>query len=223
MTTTETIARDAAWTVYESPLGPLTLIGGPRGLSSLRFPAADAALERGARDLDADADASCFAPRSSSSTSTSPATARASTSTSTYAARRSSSACGSSCARSPTAPRPPTHASPTRWTPRPGPRRRRRGGPHPGPDHRPLPPRARVRRIADRLRRRPAPQASPARPRGEPAHARVSGPARADASAVLCPRTTTDSIRKGSELVVTRMVSKTMDPGSNPGSPVPTD
>jgi methylated-DNA-[protein]-cysteine S-methyltransferase len=44
MTTTETTARDAAWTVYESPLGPLTLIGGPDGLSSLRFPASDAAL-----------------------------------------------------------------------------------------------------------------------------------------------------------------------------------
>jgi methylated-DNA-[protein]-cysteine S-methyltransferase len=26
------------WTIYESPLGPLTLAGGPRGLNALRFP-----------------------------------------------------------------------------------------------------------------------------------------------------------------------------------------
>jgi methylated-DNA-[protein]-cysteine S-methyltransferase len=32
MTTTST------WTIYESPLGPLTLVGGPAGLSALRFP-----------------------------------------------------------------------------------------------------------------------------------------------------------------------------------------
>ena len=29
---------NTAWTVYESPLGPLTLIGGPSGPSALRFP-----------------------------------------------------------------------------------------------------------------------------------------------------------------------------------------
>jgi len=27
-----------AWTMYESPVGPLTLVAGPRGLSDLRFP-----------------------------------------------------------------------------------------------------------------------------------------------------------------------------------------
>jgi methylated-DNA-[protein]-cysteine S-methyltransferase len=29
---------DSAWTVYESPVGPLTLVAGPRGLSELRLP-----------------------------------------------------------------------------------------------------------------------------------------------------------------------------------------
>ena len=28
----------ATWTIYESPLGPLTLAAGPRGLTDLRFP-----------------------------------------------------------------------------------------------------------------------------------------------------------------------------------------
>ncbi|MGH2926956.1 MAG: methylated-DNA--[protein]-cysteine S-methyltransferase, partial [Solirubrobacteraceae bacterium] len=28
----------SSWTVYESPLGPLTLVGGPAGLRELRFP-----------------------------------------------------------------------------------------------------------------------------------------------------------------------------------------
>ena len=32
------------WTTYESPLGPLTLIGGPEGLVALRFPALGGAL-----------------------------------------------------------------------------------------------------------------------------------------------------------------------------------
>jgi methylated-DNA-[protein]-cysteine S-methyltransferase len=41
MTTTQSTARDAAWTVYDSPLGPLTLIGGSEGLSSVRFPGPD--------------------------------------------------------------------------------------------------------------------------------------------------------------------------------------
>jgi methylated-DNA-[protein]-cysteine S-methyltransferase len=33
------------WTTYESPLGPLTLIGGPDGLSALDFPGRGAALD----------------------------------------------------------------------------------------------------------------------------------------------------------------------------------
>ena len=32
------------WTIYDSPLGPLTLVGGPSGLAALRFPDHDAAL-----------------------------------------------------------------------------------------------------------------------------------------------------------------------------------
>lgn len=30
--------RQAHWTIYESPIGPLTLIAGPNGLTDLRFP-----------------------------------------------------------------------------------------------------------------------------------------------------------------------------------------
>jgi methylated-DNA-[protein]-cysteine S-methyltransferase len=30
--------NDHLWTIYDSPLGPLTLIGSPRGLASLQFP-----------------------------------------------------------------------------------------------------------------------------------------------------------------------------------------
>jgi methylated-DNA-[protein]-cysteine S-methyltransferase len=31
-------ASDTHWTIYESPIGPLTLVGGPRGLIRLDFP-----------------------------------------------------------------------------------------------------------------------------------------------------------------------------------------
>jgi methylated-DNA-[protein]-cysteine S-methyltransferase len=38
------------WTVYESPLGPLTLRGGPRGLTGLDFPGRGDARDEGAHD-----------------------------------------------------------------------------------------------------------------------------------------------------------------------------
>jgi methylated-DNA-[protein]-cysteine S-methyltransferase len=34
-----------AWTIYESPLGPLTLIGGPSGLTGIHFPGRTLALD----------------------------------------------------------------------------------------------------------------------------------------------------------------------------------
>jgi methylated-DNA-[protein]-cysteine S-methyltransferase len=39
-----------AWTVYESPFGPLTLKGGSRGISALHFPRRGAPLDEAARD-----------------------------------------------------------------------------------------------------------------------------------------------------------------------------
>ncbi len=36
--TATTIHERHVWTIYASPLGPLTLVGGPAGLASLRFP-----------------------------------------------------------------------------------------------------------------------------------------------------------------------------------------
>jgi methylated-DNA-[protein]-cysteine S-methyltransferase len=38
------------WTIYESPLGPLTLVGGPHGLSALYFPGRSGALDESDRD-----------------------------------------------------------------------------------------------------------------------------------------------------------------------------
>jgi methylated-DNA-[protein]-cysteine S-methyltransferase len=38
------------WTVYESPIGPLTLIGSARGLRALRFPGRGDPLDEAARD-----------------------------------------------------------------------------------------------------------------------------------------------------------------------------
>jgi methylated-DNA-[protein]-cysteine S-methyltransferase len=38
MVMSEMNAADTRWTIYESPIGPLTLVGGPRGLSDLNFP-----------------------------------------------------------------------------------------------------------------------------------------------------------------------------------------
>jgi methylated-DNA-[protein]-cysteine S-methyltransferase len=40
----------AAWTVYESPLGPLTLLGGEEGLRALYFPGRSGPLDEAARD-----------------------------------------------------------------------------------------------------------------------------------------------------------------------------
>ena len=41
------------WTVYESPLGPLTLRGGPRGLTGLDFPGRGDARDEAAHDPEA--------------------------------------------------------------------------------------------------------------------------------------------------------------------------
>jgi methylated-DNA-[protein]-cysteine S-methyltransferase len=41
---------DRAWTVYESPLGPLTLVGDDDGLRSLSFPGRSRALDEADRD-----------------------------------------------------------------------------------------------------------------------------------------------------------------------------
>lgn len=41
-----------SWTIYESPLGPLTLVGGAAGLAGLRFPGRGAALGEAERDGD---------------------------------------------------------------------------------------------------------------------------------------------------------------------------
>src|ERR1700744_829929 len=40
----------AAWTIYESPLGPLTLHGGPSGLARLCFPGRSDPLDESDRD-----------------------------------------------------------------------------------------------------------------------------------------------------------------------------
>jgi methylated-DNA-[protein]-cysteine S-methyltransferase len=42
-----------AWNIYESPLGPLTLIGGPAGLRELRFPGKGGGLDEARRDPEA--------------------------------------------------------------------------------------------------------------------------------------------------------------------------
>jgi methylated-DNA-[protein]-cysteine S-methyltransferase len=38
-----------SWTIYESPLGPLTVIGGPAGVRNVHFPGRSARLSEGAR------------------------------------------------------------------------------------------------------------------------------------------------------------------------------
>jgi methylated-DNA-[protein]-cysteine S-methyltransferase len=42
-------ARPIEWTVYESPLGSLTLSGGPEGIGSVRFPGRSPRLDEAAR------------------------------------------------------------------------------------------------------------------------------------------------------------------------------
>ncbi len=48
-------ARPTEWTVYESPLGPLTLSGGREGISSVHFPGRSPHLDRAARQPMAEA------------------------------------------------------------------------------------------------------------------------------------------------------------------------
>jgi methylated-DNA-[protein]-cysteine S-methyltransferase len=43
------MSRITEWTIYESPLGSLTVIGGPAGISSVRFPGRSADLDASAR------------------------------------------------------------------------------------------------------------------------------------------------------------------------------
>jgi len=45
------------WTTFDSPLGTLTLVGGPHGLSALHFPEHDAKLDEGERAPELFADA----------------------------------------------------------------------------------------------------------------------------------------------------------------------
>jgi methylated-DNA-[protein]-cysteine S-methyltransferase len=40
--------REHNWTVYESPIGPLTLIAGPRGITNIHFPGSSAQLPEAA-------------------------------------------------------------------------------------------------------------------------------------------------------------------------------
>lgn len=47
----------AAWTAYESPLGPLTLVGGADGLHAMYFPGRSGQLDEAARDAAPFADA----------------------------------------------------------------------------------------------------------------------------------------------------------------------
>jgi methylated-DNA-[protein]-cysteine S-methyltransferase len=47
-----TITNDHAWTVYESPIGQLTVLAGPRGLTGLHFPNSDVRLDEAHRDSD---------------------------------------------------------------------------------------------------------------------------------------------------------------------------
>jgi methylated-DNA-[protein]-cysteine S-methyltransferase len=37
------------WTIYESPIGPLTVVAGPRGITSIRFPGTSRPLAEAAR------------------------------------------------------------------------------------------------------------------------------------------------------------------------------
>jgi methylated-DNA-[protein]-cysteine S-methyltransferase len=44
------MTTESRWTIYESPLGPLTLTCGPRGLTGLRFPGRGDPLDDGDRE-----------------------------------------------------------------------------------------------------------------------------------------------------------------------------
>jgi methylated-DNA-[protein]-cysteine S-methyltransferase len=54
---TATTLHHEAWDVYASPIGPLTLQAGPRGLTALRFPGEAEGLDPAARNPEALADA----------------------------------------------------------------------------------------------------------------------------------------------------------------------
>ncbi len=43
------MSRPAEWTIYESPLGPLTVSGGPEGIQGVHFPGRSLRLDQGAR------------------------------------------------------------------------------------------------------------------------------------------------------------------------------
>jgi len=43
------MSKPSVWTIYKSPLGPLTVIGGPDGIRSVRFPGRLPRLEKSAR------------------------------------------------------------------------------------------------------------------------------------------------------------------------------
>ena len=82
------------WTIYDSPVGPLTLVAGPEGIRNIHFPgrtAAPAEAARGPLPVLADQLDAYFAGQ-----------LRASTSTSTSAATGCSCSSGGSCSRSPT-------------------------------------------------------------------------------------------------------------------------
>jgi methylated-DNA-[protein]-cysteine S-methyltransferase len=59
MSTTERTTPTISWTVYESPLGPLTLAAGPRGVTHLWFPGRAGSLDE--RDHDRDRDTATLA------------------------------------------------------------------------------------------------------------------------------------------------------------------
>ncbi|HET7744224.1 MAG TPA: methylated-DNA--[protein]-cysteine S-methyltransferase [Gaiellaceae bacterium] len=52
-TTERRVETMTKWDVYQSPLGPLTIAGGPRGVSSISFPGRGRRLDASQRDPDA--------------------------------------------------------------------------------------------------------------------------------------------------------------------------
>ena len=43
------MSTPAGWTVYESPIGPLTVVAGPRGITNIHFPGSSPRLAEAAR------------------------------------------------------------------------------------------------------------------------------------------------------------------------------
>lgn len=148
------------WTRYEGPLGPLTLVAGPKGPLAMFFAGRSPLLNEADRQPDAFADTVAQLEEYFNGD-------RADFDVALDLGNGTpfSSTCGTSCARSPTAPRSATPASPRRsvdliasapWPPQSGARPYRSSC---------LPPRRGRRWSADWLPRRPAAQARPARPR----------------------------------------------------------